>query len=327
MRDLLIAPTLPPALREGARELCQAMLTATLTAVPGGCIRRLFPAPANPTAMLVDSHHHLWKYSPQQYGWIGEEMSILRQDFLLEDLRFVAAETGVDAFVTVQARQTVEETEWLLELAQQEPLIGGVVGWAPLADPDLPEQLALLAENRWLKGIRHVVQDEPDNRFLLGEAFNRGVAALRDSGLVYEILIYARQLPTAIEFVDAHPNQEFVLDHIAKPVISESAFDDQWERDVSELARREHVSCKFSGVVTEVRDEWWNNDTIRRYWDVALEAFSTKRLMFGSDWPVCLLRTGYPRWLETVRTFAGELSTAEQADFFGGNASRIYSLS
>lgn len=276
--------------------------------------------------MLIDSHHHLWHYSSAEYGWISDEMSAIRRDFLTADLQQIAADHGVDRFVTVQARQTLEETRWLLELAEQEPLIGGVVGWAPLASPDIADQLEPLAGSRWLKGIRHVVQDEPDDRFLLRDDFNRGVAALKNFQLVYDVLVFARQLPAAIEFADRHPDQPLVLDHIAKPTIREAEFDRKWERDFRELARRDNVTCKFSGVATEVRDDSWSIETVRPYWDVALEAFSPERLMFGSDWPVCLLATDYGRWLATVRELAGELSSDEQAALMAGNAARLYNL-
>lgn len=285
--------------------------------------------------MLIDAHHHLWRYSPSEYGWINEQMQVLRRDFLAADLHDVARTVGVDGCVSVQARQSLAETEALLEIAQHDPLVLGVVGWVPLAADELCDHLDRLGQSPWLKGVRHVVQDEPDDRFLLGAAFNRGVAELRRYGLVYDVLIYARQLPAAIAFADRHPAQPLVLDHIAKPTIA-AEFDHSWETNVRELAKREHVSCKFSGVVTEIRDSTtggdpsqrsdWSIDQIRRYWDVALEAFTPKRLMFGSDWPVCLLRTPYARWVETVRELAGSLSSAEQADLFAGNAISVYNL-
>lgn len=277
--------------------------------------------------MLIDSHHHLWKYSAEEYAWINDKMTALRHDFLGPELRQIADESGVDGFVSVQARQTIGETRDLLDIAAREPLIRGVVGWAPLAEENVASVLDEFQYAPLLKGVRHVVQDEPDDRFLLREDFNRGVALLADYALVYDVLIFARQLPAAIEFVDGHPEQPMVLDHIAKPTIRSDAFDDEWERNFRELARRDNVTCKFSGVVTEVRDESWSIETIRKYWDVALEAFSPGRLMFGSDWPVCLLRTPHAYWLQTVRSLAGELSPGEQDDFFGENAVRAYNLS
>lgn len=276
--------------------------------------------------MIIDSHHHLWQYSAEDYGWIGDDMSSLRRDFLLDELRDVAADHGVNRFVTVQARQSLEETRWLLGLSDQEPRIGAVVGWAPLAEANVSDVLDRFSEHPRLRGIRHVVQDEPDDRFLLGEAFNRGVEALTARRLVYDILIYARQLPAAIEFVDRHPEQTFVLDHVAKPTIRESAFDEAWERGFRELARRENVWCKVSGMVTEVRDPAWRDETLRRYWQVALEAFSPRRLMFGSDWPVCLCKAGYGDWLGTVRRWAEDLSDHERTELFSRNAVRVYGI-
>lgn len=283
--------------------------------------------------MLIDSHHHLWEYSAPEYPWISEEMSILRDDFLPSQLREVSRSSGVGGFVTVQARQSILETETLLRIAAEHPPVLGVVGWVPLASATVDQDLRKLSASPWLKGVRHVAQDEPDDRFLVGTEFNRGIAQLADLGLVYDILIYARQLPAAIEMVDAHPAQPMVLDHIGKPTIRPGVFDEQWERDFRELAKRPNVSCKFSGVVTEIRpavggatSAEWSVDDIRRYWDVALDAFTPSRLMFGSDWPVCLLRTPYVRWLETVGELAAGLTPSERRGIFSTNAARVYQL-
>lgn len=276
--------------------------------------------------MLIDSHHHLWKYSAAEYGWINDQMSVLRQDFLAAELQQVASESGVDGFVSVQARQIIEETDALLKIAAAEPLIRGVVGWVPLADPNVAGVLDRYTDSDKLKGVRHVVQDEADDRFIMGDDFNRGVSLLKARNLVYDVLIFAKQLPASIEFVDRHPDLPMVLDHIAKPTIASAAFDSFWETNMREIAKRDHLACKFSGVATEVRDDTWTIDTIRPYWDVALEAFSPKRLMFGSDWPVCLLRTGHQQWLSVVQELASELSGDEQADFFANNAARVYQL-
>jgi L-fuconolactonase len=282
--------------------------------------------------MLIDSHHHLWAYSPAEYPWISDATPMLRRDFLSTDLDEIADQSAVDGFVTVQARQSIVETESLIEIAQQNRRILGVVGWVPLADPNVAEHLPALADSPVLKGVRHVVQDEPDDRFLLGADFNAGVARLAEFGLVYDILIYARQLPAAIEFADRHPNISMVLDHIAKPTIDPQSYDAEWEKGFRELAKRPHVTCKFSGVATEIRSSndgasaQWSIDDIRRYWEVALEAFTPSRLMFGSDWPVCLLRTSHNRWLETVREVAASLSPAEQTQLFSKTAIDTYKL-
>jgi L-fuconolactonase len=283
--------------------------------------------------MLIDSHHHLWAYSPAEYPWISDAMPMLRRDFLSTELDDIAQQSAVDGFVTVQARQSIVETNTLIDIARQNRRILGVVGWVPLADPSVADHLVALADSPVLKGVRHVVQDEPDDRFLLGADFNAGVARLSDFGLVYDILIYARQLPAAIEFADRHPKISMVLDHIAKPTIDPQSFDLAWEQGFRELAKRPHVACKFSGVATEIRSSnpsgaaaQWSIDDIHRYWDVALEAFTPSRLMFGSDWPVCLLRTSHNRWLETVRELAASLSPVEQTQLFSKTAIDTYHL-
>lgn len=276
--------------------------------------------------LRIDSHHHFWNYSPEQYGWIGGDMAMLRRDFGPDDLLREIEAVELGGVVSVQARQSLVETEWLLQLADQHDFIRGVVGWVPLADDSSRDAIERFSHSAWFKAVRHVVQDEPDDGFILGADFNRGVEILKDYGLVYDILIFAKHLQNSIQFVDRHPEQVFVLDHIAKPTIREQQFDADWKLNLLELAKRENVSCKFSGVVTEVRDESWSLDTIRPYWDVAWEAFGSDRMMFGSDWPVCLLRTGYQRWYSVVSEVTSQLSDAEQAKFWGQNAARVYSL-
>lgn len=276
--------------------------------------------------LLIDTHHHLWQYSEDEYGWINEKMSKIKKDFLTPQLKELADDNQCDGFITVQVRQTIEENDALLEYAKQEPLIRGIVGWLPFADRSVASLIEQYTSQKLIKGFRHVVQDEPDDQFLLRDDFNRGIAELAKFNSIYEILIYSRQLPASIEFIDRHPTQRFVLNHIAKPTIIPGQFDQTWESNLRELAKRDYVDCKFSGIVTEVRSEEWSIDTIRPYWDVALEAFTPKRLMFGSDWPVCLLSSEYDRWLSVVRELASSLSLDEQADFFGGNANRIYQL-
>jgi L-fuconolactonase len=274
----------------------------------------------------VDSHHHFWKYSKEQYGWISDSMQVLQRDFLPEDLQREMQSTHIDSVLSVQARQTLAETEFLLQRAKEHPWIVGVVGWVPLADPKIGDILESLRKESLLKGVRHVVQDETDERFLDREPFNTGVSLLKPFDLTYDVLIFGRQLPMAIRFVDRHPEQRFVLDHIAKPVITAAAFDRDWEAGFRELARRPNVDCKFSALVTEVRDSAWTVDLLRPYWDVALEAFGINRLMFGSDWPVCLLRASYADWVATVSMFASELSESEQRKFWCTNANRAYKL-
>lgn len=276
--------------------------------------------------MLIDSHHHLWEYSAEEYGWISDQMEVIRRSFGAAELRDVAAGSEVDGFISVQARQTLEETDALLRVADSEPLILGVVGWVPLMSPEIADVLDQYADANRLCGVRHVVQDEPDDQFILGEDFNRGVSQLLDRNLIYDVLIYARHLDATIEFIDRHPQQPMVLDHIAKPTIHRQHFDNQWRGSFLELAKRDNITCKFSGVVTEIRDSQWDIETVRPYWDTALEAFTPKRLMFGSDWPVCLLQSEHSQWTNLVRELASELSPSEQEDFFANNAIQTYGL-
>lgn len=275
---------------------------------------------------IIDSHHHLWKYDPDQYPWIGPNMSVLARDYLGNDLRVMIDQAGVEGTVVVQARQTVEETQWLLELAREHSFIRGVVGWVPLVEPDVETYLDRFADEPKWKAVRHVLQDEPDDTFMLRDDFNRGIIALKQFELVYDILIYARHLAYTIEFVDRHPGQPFVLDHIAKPSISAKRFDEQWANEIRELARRDHVTCKFSGVATEVKDPEWSIDLIRPYFETVLHAFGPDRLMFGTDWPVCLLRTSYSDWVGTVTDLIGPLSKDEQEQIMGLTAMRVYRL-
>lgn len=276
--------------------------------------------------MRVDSHHHFWNYSAEQYPWIAPSMQILRQNYGPNELEPEITHSGIDAVISVQARQTTEETEWLLGIAEQNSFVVGVVGWLPLASPDIGEHLSQYSEGSLLKGIRHVVHDEPDDAFILGTDFNRGVGQIKTHGMVYDILIFAKHLENTIKFVDQHPEQPFVLDHIAKPTIQEAEFHDAWKQSISELAKRPNVACKFSGVATEVKDKVWTVEMIKPYWDVVWEAFGSERLMFGSDWPVCLLRTPYVTWVDAVTELAIGLSEAEREAFWGGNAERIYKL-
>ncbi|TWT50592.1 Amidohydrolase [Rubripirellula amarantea] len=278
--------------------------------------------------MLIDSHHHLWKYSVEEYGWIGPGMEVLQKDFLAAELREVSAANGVTGFVSVQARQVIEETTALIEIAANEPLIKGVVGWVPLAEANVGEVLDRFADSKSkiLKGVRHVIQGEPVEAQLLNKDFNRGVAQLADRGLVYDVLIFANQLPATIEFVRHHAGIPMVLDHIGKPTIKSGKLDTEWEQGFRELAKEQHLMCKFSGVATEVKDATWSIETIKPYFAIALDAFGIDRLMFGSDWPVCLLKTGYDRWLATVRELAADLSADEQQKLFAGNATRAYNL-
>ncbi len=252
-------------------------------------------------------------------------MDILKRDYQPSDLQAEIERAGIDGVVSVQADQSMLETDELLEHAAQRDFIKGVVGWFPLADPAVEETLSEYAQNPWLKGVRHVVQDEPDDRFILGEAFNEGIRKLEQFDLVYDILIYERQLSASIEFVDLHPNLSLVLDHVAKPRIGDGLME-PWKDQMFEMARRENVSCKLSGMATEANWTEWTFDTLLPYMDVALEAFGPDRLMFGSDWPVARLAVDYEPWVELCRKFISTLSEDEREAIEGGNAIREYRL-
>jgi L-fuconolactonase len=275
--------------------------------------------------MRVDAHHHFWRYESAEYEWIDESMAAIRRDFLPLDLKRELESVGFGGAVSVQARQTLEETNWLLELADAHDFLTGVVGWAPLADPNVRKVLSGLANRRKLKGIRHVVQAEPDDDFILRDDFNAGVRLLTECGLSYDILIYERHLPQTIEFVDRHPNQVFVLDHLAKPRAKEQGVE-PWCTNIRRLAEREHVYCKISGLVTEADWTTWTEAQLRVYLDTVLDAFGPRRLMFGSDWPVCLVAASYEKWYEVVHRFCEKLSPDEQARIFGGTAIEAYKL-
>jgi len=275
--------------------------------------------------MKIDSHHHFWKYEPVRYSWMNECMEALKKDYQPDDLLVEIEKTGIDGVVSVQADQSMLETDELLEHASRHEFIKGVVGWFPLADPAVEEMLSEYSRNPWLKGVRHVVQDESDDRFILGDAFNEGIRKLKKFDLVYDILIYERQLGPSIEFVDLHPNLPFVLDHVAKPRIGDGLMD-PWKEQMFEMARRENVTCKLSGMATEANWEEWTFDELRPYMDVALDAFGPDRLMFGSDWPVARLAVDYEPWLSLCREFISTLSPHEREAIEGGNAIRAYRL-
>ncbi|MBC8329613.1 MAG: amidohydrolase family protein [Planctomycetes bacterium] len=275
--------------------------------------------------MRIDAHQHFWRYEPEEYAWISEPLAALRRDFLPEDLQPLLAAHGIDGCVAVQARQTVAESDWLLELADASRIVRGVVGWVDLRDPGAEAELARLAAHPRFVGVRHIAQDEPDDGFLARPDFVAGVAKLAPHGLRYDLLVYERQLPAAIELVSALPGQPFVLDHLGKPCIADG-MREPWAGNLVELARRENVQCKVSGLVTEAAWDAWTLHALRQYLDTALEAFGPGRLMFGSDWPVCLLAGDYPAVYELVEHWSAALSTAERAALFGGNAARFYGL-
>ena len=279
-----------------------------------------------PPPAFIDAHHHLWRYEPADFGWIGDEMPVLKRDFLPPELTSTIAAAGVVGTVAVQARQSLDETDFLLACAAKEASILGVVGWIPLAHPELKASLAELRKYPALKGVRHVVQDEPNDDFINGKAFNDGVARLQTTGLAYDILIHERHLPQAVLFARRHPLQRMVLDHLAKPNIAAAGLE-PWRSNLMRLADCPNVMCKLSGLVTEADWSKWTLDELRPYLDVALEAFGPQRLMVGSDWPVCLLASSYQRWWETLDHWAANLPLAERQAIFAGTAKTFYNLS
>jgi L-fuconolactonase len=273
----------------------------------------------------IDSHQHFWNYDSREYGWIDDRMSALKRDFLPADLEPQMRGSGFDAGVAVQARPAVEETAWLLDLAERNPFVAGVVGWVDLCSPDVRTQLERFARHPKLVGVRHIVQGEPDDRFLLRPDFGRGLALLQEFGLAYDILIHPRHLPVAVEFVKRFPRQRFVLDHLAKPEIARGEIR-EWSRGLRELAAAPNVLAKLSGLVTEADWTRWTADEMRPYLDVAFEGFGPGRLMVGSDWPVCTVAGDYGRTMRVVVEYLEDRPAAEREAVLGGNAREFWKL-
>lgn len=273
--------------------------------------------------MRIDSHQHFWTYDPAGYPWIEPE-SVLARDRLPGDLAPLLATCGIERTVAVQASQTIAETRWLLGLAEAHDFIGGVVGWVDLCASDVEAQLDSIACDE-LVGIRHVLQDESDDSFALRPDFQAGVSQLARRGLVYDILIYERQLDAAIGLVEKFPDQAFVVDHIAKPKIRAGEIE-PWATKLRKLASFDNVCCKLSGMITEADWSLWTREDLAPYVDVTLEAFGPERLMFGSDWPVCTLAGEYPRVFETACAFLEPLSDAQREGVLGGVAARVYGV-
>jgi L-fuconolactonase len=275
--------------------------------------------------MHIDAHQHFWLYDAKEYGWIDESMAELQRDFLPKDLKPELERNGFQGCVAVQARQTLEETRWLLELAEQNDFLLGVVGWVDLRSPSLRLQLEELARKPKLVGVRHIVQSEPDDRFLLQPDFVRGIGMLEEFNLAYDILIYTKHLPVAAEFVAKFPRQRFVLDHLAKPPIKSGALE-PWAKGIRELAEFPNVYCKASGMVTEADWKKWKPADMKPYLDVAFECFGPQRMMIGSDWPVCEAATPYSRVLDIVEDYIRSFSAEEKNAVLGGNAAKFWRL-
>lgn len=292
-------------------------------------LRRSLPASVlgkavEPT-LNIDAHQHFWRYDPHRSAWITDEMAALKRDFLPEHLLPELAAADVGASIAVQADQSERETVFLLECAAQHSKIAGVVGWVDLCSSSVQERLAFFSQFKKLRGFRHIVQTEPDDRFLLREDFCHGVGCLSEFGFTYDILIYPKQLPAACEFVGRFPKQPFVIDHLAKPPIRERSME-PWRSQLRTIAVHPNVYCKLSGLITEAEWQNWSADDCKPYLDVAFEAFGVDRLMFGSDWPVSLVAGTYRQVKDVVGDYTRHLLAADQAKIFGANAARFYSL-
>lgn len=271
----------------------------------------------------IDSHQHFWEYDPREYPWIQPDWPI-RKSFLPADLKPLLHEAGLDACIAVQARQTLGETRWLLSLAQKNDFIAGVVGWVDLRSDHLESDLRSVLAPR-LVGVRHVVQDEPDDEFMLRPEFLRGIAQLKDHSLTYDLLIFPKQLPAAIQLVRKFPEQPFVLDHIAKPFIRDGKLD-PWRDQIRELAKSPNTFCKLSGMATEARWHQWRLPDFRPFLDVVWDAFGEDRLMIGSDWPVCQLSASYPLAIGIVQNYLEQFSDTTREKVLSTNPARFYQL-
>jgi L-fuconolactonase len=276
------------------------------------------------TPIRLDAHQHFWRYTAREYPWIPAN-SALARDWLPKDLAEIQGPLGFHGSIAVQARQTLGESHWLLGLADADPRVLGVVGWVDLQSDHVADDLSLLAAHPKFVGVRHVAQSEPNDRFLVGTAFQRGIAQLNEFGLKYDLLVFPRQLPAAVELVQNHPDQPFVLDHIAKPPIA-SGSRSPWEEQIRELATCPNVLCKVSGMITEADPRHWKPEDLVPYMDIVFEAFGEDRLMFGSDWPVCLLAGTYPQVVDIVEQYMSSLNPATRAKVFGTNAARFYGV-
>jgi L-fucono-1,5-lactonase len=275
--------------------------------------------------MHIDAHQHFWIYNRREYGWIDESMAALRRDFLPAESKKELEGEGFHASIAVQARQSLREARWLLELAAHSSFILGVVGWVDLRSPHVRAELRQLVTDRKLVGIRHIVQSEPDDRFLLQPDFLRGISLLGEFDLAYDILIYPRHLSVAAEFVRRFPNQRFVLDHLAKPPVKTREIH-PWKKGMKELAAHPNVCCKLSGLVTEADWKLWKPEDMTPYLDAAFEYFGPNRLMIGSDWPVCTLAGSYSRVMGLVKGYVKGLAEQERDAILGGNAKRFWKL-
>jgi L-fuconolactonase len=282
----------------------------------------------NKTVLLmpqIDAHQHFWKYNPVRDNWITDDMSVIRKDFLPEDLGSILKQYDLDGSVVVQSDQSEEENAFQLSNADQHEFIKGVVGWVDLRAADVEERLAYYSSFKKMKGFRHVLQGEQQRDMMLTPGFMNGISKLRQFGFTYDILIYPDQLKYIPQFVSAFPDQKMVIDHIAKPNIKEKSIA-SWKKGIEALARYKNVYCKISGMVTEADWHNWKPEDFTPYFDVVVNTFGVTRIMYGSDWPVCLVAGGYDKMLNIVKNYFSSYSKNEQALFFGGNATQFYDL-
>jgi L-fuconolactonase len=275
--------------------------------------------------MRIDSHQHFWHYNPIDHSWMSGQMTAIKRDFLPQDLEPLLKSHHFDGCVAVQARQSVEETQWLLELADRHEFIRAVVGWVDLRSEELPAQLESFARHPKLAGVRHVIHDEADDEFMLLPEFRRGISRLCDLDLTYDLLLFPKHLPVAVKLVREFPQQRFVLDHLAKPKIAEGLLS-PWREDLKTLAELPNVLCKLSGMVTEASWKQWKPDDFRPYLDTVYEAFGPDRIMIGSDWPVCTISGDYDTTMRIVIDYARQFPAEVQAGILGENCARFYGL-
>ena len=274
--------------------------------------------------MLIDSHIHFWNYDKVRDAWITEEMQVLQKNYLPQILQPVIQRADVDGVIAVQADQSEAETNFLLRLSQNNSFIKGVVGWIDLSSDRVEERLAYYQQFPQIKGWRHIVQAEPDN-FMLGDKFQKGISLLQKYNYTYDILSYPHQIKTAIELVRTFPNQKFVLDHCAKPIIKEKNIGD-WKNQMQTISENKNVYCKLSGLLTEAKWNQWQPEDFFPYFEIVFEAFGTERILFGSDWPVILLSGEYRQWKNLVEFYLQKFSTSEQQNVMGNNAIKFYNL-
>jgi L-fuconolactonase len=275
--------------------------------------------------MIIDAHQHFWRYNPTRHGWISDDMAAIRRDFLPKELEQIYRQNDIDGCVAVQADQNEAENEFILAYARKYPFIRGIVGWVDLQAPDIKERLDFYSSEKSIKGFRHIVQGEADPNFLLGQDFCRGIGHLKSYNFTYDILVYHYQLVQVEPFISKFPAQQFIIDHIAKPAIAKGEIN-QWEKYMRAISKHENVYCKLSGMVTEADIKSWTYDDLAPYLDVVLDCFGPSRLIYGSDWPVCLVAATYEEQFGVLQKAIDRLSPAEKKQILGENAIRFYHL-